>query len=115
MTVFRTVRARFPSVEVAENGEDAERTLTVSLQFLEISSETDREMVVTTVVFPTMTPNQLRCAGQNFELTAQIAEDERERLRPDRKFKVPILTPLDPTQKNTLTSPRRKLPSNVKE
>lgn len=72
-----------PTVQIEENGEDAERTLTCVVEAQD-GPRTIR------IVFPKLTPAQLLCWGEKLTISAQFSVDERAKLSASSNYRVMI-------------------------
>ena len=72
-----------PTVQIEENGEDEERTLTCVVE-----AQDGRSTI--RIVFPKLTPAQLLCWGEKLTISAQLSEDERAKLSASSNYRVMI-------------------------
>ncbi len=72
-----------PTVQIEENGEDEERTLTCVVEASEGRN-------VVRIVFPELTPAQLLCWGEKLTSAAQLSVDERALLSASSNYRVAI-------------------------
>jgi len=73
-----------PTVQIEENGEDAERTLTCVVEAEQTPGITLR------IVFPKLTPAELQCWGEKLTIAAQLSEDERAKLSASANYRIII-------------------------
>ena len=72
-----------PTVQIEENGEDEERTLTCVVE----ANEGPR---VLRIIFPKLTPAELLCWGNKLVEAAQLSEDERAKLSASSNYRIMI-------------------------
>lgn len=72
-----------PTVQIEENGEDAERTLTCVVEAQD-GPRTIR------IVFPKLTPVELQCWGEKLTAAAELGVDERALLSASSNYRVAI-------------------------
>ena len=72
-----------PTVQIEENGEDEERTLTCVVE----ATEGPRRV---RIVFPKLTPAQLECWGEKMLAAAFVSVDERDKLSASSNYRIQI-------------------------
>jgi len=72
-----------PTVQIEENGEDEERTLTCVVE-----AQDGRNVI--RIVFPKLTPAQLLCWGDKLVEAAEFSVDERALLSASANYRIAI-------------------------
>jgi predicted amidohydrolase len=72
-----------PTVQIEENGEDEERTLTCVVE-----AQDGRNVI--RIVFPELTPAQLLCWGDKLVEAAEFSVDERALLSASSNYRIVI-------------------------
>lgn len=92
MTIQRFLKLDGPNIEleIIENGENRDRTVTWIADLEQIMDDPRDELVTWRITLPNMTPEQILCLGQQFIEAAMLATDERAMLSADQHHTIRI-------------------------
>lgn len=92
MTIQRELKLDHPTIEikVVATGRDERKLLTWIVDIEQIKDKPDDELVTWMITLPNMTPDQMRCLGEQFVLAAGLAEDDRAKLERDKDFTIQL-------------------------